>query len=213
MNSGDLPIKDLPISLIFDPIEDFEIIASLHETTPKYEFGGINETRNNNSIRFVYSLLNPADTDLITIIANKLSQPELYAESEGLSIHKINLNDVSEDKSKLYSVYLAVFVSIFTMMISILLKPDNEAAAEAIIHKFNPFISKRAKYEEIEYIKDHLGLSSADLRKKAALKLGYIGSPEAIDPLIEVLKDPDEYVRMAAVKALGKIGEDFEKPN
>ena len=45
-----------------------------------------------------------------------------------------------------------------------------------------------------------------EMRAGAAIILGRIGSPEAIEPLIESLRDPDKFVRGYASEALGRIG-------
>ncbi len=43
---------------------------------------------------------------------------------------------------------------------------------------------------------------NAEVRWVAALALGSLGSPEAINPLVRALKDPDRYVRYGAAQAL-----------
>jgi HEAT repeat protein len=44
------------------------------------------------------------------------------------------------------------------------------------------------------------------MREAAAGALGQIGDARAVEPLIAVLKDSREHVRMAAADALDKIG-------
>jgi len=46
---------------------------------------------------------------------------------------------------------------------------------------------------------------SAELRELAALRLGDIGGHEAVQALMEVLKDEEELVRLRAINALAKI--------
>jgi hypothetical protein len=55
------------------------------------------------------------------------------------------------------------------------------------------------------YIKD-LRSSIGLLRKQGARNLGRAKDPEAVEPLKEVLKDPEDEVREEAARALGKIG-------
>ena len=52
------------------------------------------------------------------------------------------------------------------------------------------------------------GLTSdtASIRAGAAKSLGYIPKPEVINPLIDVLDDPDWQVRLNAVVSLGSVG-------
>jgi len=52
-----------------------------------------------------------------------------------------------------------------------------------------------------------LGNSDPDVRKFAADILGWLGEPEATDPLIDALEDPNPNVVCAAVEALGHIGD------
>jgi len=46
-----------------------------------------------------------------------------------------------------------------------------------------------------------------EIRQQIARALGEIGSAEAVEPLIQALRDEDESVRAAAAKALGRIGD------
>jgi hypothetical protein len=46
---------------------------------------------------------------------------------------------------------------------------------------------------------------NAEVRWVAALALGNLGSPEAINPLVRALKDPDRYVRYGAAQALQSL--------
>jgi len=113
-NSGDLPIKDLPISLIFDDVEDFKIITTMHDTIPKYEFGYINETRGNYSIRLVFALLNPGDADTVTIISNRLSDLNLYTKSEGLSL-KLSKNISPSQITDIIMPIFAILISLISI--------------------------------------------------------------------------------------------------
>jgi HEAT repeat protein len=47
--------------------------------------------------------------------------------------------------------------------------------------------------------------NDSDSRMEAAISLGDLGDPSAVEPLILALKDGDEYVRYEAAGALGKI--------
>ena len=46
---------------------------------------------------------------------------------------------------------------------------------------------------------------NAEVRWVAALALGSLGSPDAINPLVRALKDPDRYVRYGAAQALQSL--------
>jgi len=67
------------------------------------------------------------------------------------------------------------------------------------------------KNKEIATVdKDHLekfkGSQAVKIRCTAAVALGKFGDPRAINHLIAALNDPDKYVRMNVVRALGKFG-------
>jgi HEAT repeat protein len=76
------------------------------------------------------------------------------------------------------------------------------------------FLSRWPDVEKLEANKDVKGLIKAldykkdyNVRRRAVEALGKIGDPKAVDPLINALKDEDEYVRKNAAGALGKIGD------
>ncbi|MGE0451017.1 MAG: HEAT repeat domain-containing protein [Vicinamibacterales bacterium] len=52
-----------------------------------------------------------------------------------------------------------------------------------------------------------LGDREARVRRRAALAIGRVGLPEAVDPLLKVLADPDPEVRQMAAFALGMLGD------
>lgn len=87
-NSGDLPLKNVPVRLMFNTKQkQFRIFSVKHETKPKYEFGKINEEDSDRwSKRFVYELLNPKDEDAITFLTNSSAGLKFYAKAEGLTI-------------------------------------------------------------------------------------------------------------------------------
>ena len=51
-----------------------------------------------------------------------------------------------------------------------------------------------------------------DVRKNAAMALGQIKDPRAVEPLIAALKDPEAWVEWSATAALGKIGAPAVEP-
>jgi len=87
-NSGDKPIKNIPVRIVFNPHQkDFQIFSLAHNTTPKFEFGEISELSSEKATkRFKYSLLNSEDQDIITILTNGASEIEFFAKAEGLKV-------------------------------------------------------------------------------------------------------------------------------
>ena len=86
-NSGDVPLKDLPICFVFDTSEsDFKIFDATWKTNPEYEFGEI-EVQDINAYtkRFIYSLLNPNDEVTYTFKTSSSASLNVFAKTEGLS--------------------------------------------------------------------------------------------------------------------------------
>ena len=57
-----------------------------------------------------------------------------------------------------------------------------------------------------------LGDSNPEMRRVAAEQLGRIRPPEAVEPLLKALRDPERNVRWWSAWALGEIGDFAEKP-
>lgn len=77
------------------------------------------------------------------------------------------------------------------------------------LDRIAPFSGKDAIPENagVEDLIIALRSRNADTRYEAAVALGKLGDPEAIDPLQEALSDPEPGVRWVAMEALGAIGE------
>lgn len=87
-NSGDVPLKDLPICFVFETSEsDFEIFNATWEPNLEYEFGEI-EVQDINAYtkRFIYSLLNPNDEVTHTFRTNCSASLNVFAKTEGVSL-------------------------------------------------------------------------------------------------------------------------------
>ena len=80
-NNGDLPIKELPLSLVSEGATDsFMILSIEHKTMPPHEFGNIEKDfKNTKKPRLVYSLLNPKDQDVVAILINEKARLKAYA--------------------------------------------------------------------------------------------------------------------------------------
>ena len=91
-NSGDFPLKELPIRYVFNAKEpDFQVFTVRHSTEPPYEFGSIREEGSEGkSKRYVYSLLNPGDRVTATFLCSDGGLMSLYAKAEGLSLKQVD---------------------------------------------------------------------------------------------------------------------------
>jgi hypothetical protein len=121
-NSGDLPLANLPIRLVFNTSDpNFEIFSINHETKPPYEFGNITDEKlESNSLKVTYALLNENDEDIITILANDSPALELFSKIEGLSVKKIEQNKWFENTSVLaiISAVIGAIASILSALLS-----------------------------------------------------------------------------------------------
>jgi hypothetical protein len=120
-NSGDLPIKNLPIRFVFDRTEsDFKIFSVAHDTKPKYEFGEIVEQGNDtHSKRFIYSLLNSNDEDVVTFLTNYPASLSVYAKLEGLSVKLVKPNELILGLTSSTVIIVGVVASLFSVVIKI----------------------------------------------------------------------------------------------
>jgi hypothetical protein len=121
-NSGGVPLKDIPVRLVFgEPKSGFRMLGVTHSTTPKYEFAKIQEVGNDStSTRYVYELLNPGNQDVITLVTNEDPILEFYSNVEGLRVKRI---EPQEPKGWLDILSLATtVVAAFASILSILLK-------------------------------------------------------------------------------------------
>lgn len=63
------------------------------------------------------------------------------------------------------------------------------------------------EYAENYWLKRLQRHKSPEMRKTAAVTLGFVGSSKSVEPLIKTLGDEKEEVRIAAAESLGKIGD------
>lgn len=90
-NSGDLPLKNVPVSLVFENVSnDFDVLSESHNTKPIYEFGEINkESPQQNIVRFKYDLLNPKDEDNVNIRVKGHATLQVHSKIEGTTVKKV----------------------------------------------------------------------------------------------------------------------------
>ena len=117
-NSGEIPIKALPILYMFNMSSPtFRIFVVTHDTNPKYEFGKISLIEENQySKRYAYDLLNPNDEFTITILTNEEAHQSVYAKAEGLSVKQV----IPPEEDRLAEIKENVIISFFTIFLVIL---------------------------------------------------------------------------------------------
>ena len=115
-NSGDVALNDLPVRLQFAPVKPFAVFAASHATKPPAEFGRIDEVGSTPTAkRFVYELLNPGDSDLITILADQPARVQVFAKAPNLSLE----NETPSDPTS-WMDWLAVFGAVIAALSSLL---------------------------------------------------------------------------------------------
>ena len=94
-NSGKVELTDLPLRLIFIPKnKDFKIVSLEHNTMPKNNFSEIKHTYEEKlEVLITYSLLNPGDRDVITLLATQDALLTMAVKTKGLSYETSSASD------------------------------------------------------------------------------------------------------------------------
>jgi hypothetical protein len=89
-NSGDESVRDAPVRIVFASAPGFRVFSVRHATAPAYEFGRIvEETPSAYERRFVYSLLNPTNEDVVTFVTNAPASASLYVNIDGVRVSRV----------------------------------------------------------------------------------------------------------------------------
>lgn len=123
-NSGDLPIREFPISLVFEEAADsFMLLSVEHKTVPPHEFGRIeSDFTNKRILRLVYSLLNPKDRDEVTILTSEKASLKSYAKAE--AVHVVT---GSVGRAQTLSLFKFVVISILSALMALVLQAISNA--------------------------------------------------------------------------------------
>ncbi len=88
-NSGDEPLRDLPLRLVFGSgSEEFKVLSIKHTTRPAHEFGRIDDApgMDRNQRRFVFELLNVGDRDTISVVTTHDAGVRVFSKIAGLTL-------------------------------------------------------------------------------------------------------------------------------
>lgn len=118
-NTGNLSIKQQPIRFVFENApKNFKIFSTTIKTRPDKEFGNITEEKTDSiSKRFVYELINPNDTIILTFLTNNYAHLSLYAKSENLKF-----KNKSPEKSSSWLNLIALIGAIIASFLTLILK-------------------------------------------------------------------------------------------
>lgn len=124
-NSGDVPLKKVPISYVFTPqreyVDSFQVLNVAHETQPTHEFGDIVErpsTRTKKS--FEYHLLNERDEFTATFIANAPGSLAVYAKLEGMKVKRVTAGPARPFPGKFTAI--AMGLALLTLVVVVFLE-------------------------------------------------------------------------------------------
>ena len=125
-NSGEIPIKSLPIKYVSENSNPtYKLFFVSHTTKPKYEFGNITMVEITPlSQKYIYDLLNPNDEFTITFLTNEEATQNVYLKVEGLNVKKI---EQPQDRTKTI-IYFAVFIALFTEIVTVMIISKKEIA-------------------------------------------------------------------------------------
>lgn len=120
-NSGDFPLKNLNVRVIFNTDnDDLEFFNITHVTKPRHEFGKLSEKSVDNfTILFNYELLNPGDEDEIMFLTNDTADIEVYSKLEGMKLKWVKIPKTSPD-FVLGLIAVSIAASLITGILSIL---------------------------------------------------------------------------------------------
>ena len=141
-NSGDKPIKELPLQVDFDSkSNNFSILNVRHQTTPAEVFGNIDSLKiTPKSRRYKYELLNSGDEDVITFLANGPATLEFNAKAEGLTVKEQKLTTETGPSGKFDPILPAALISAFAALITLVLRQGGGELMEI----FSVFFKKKS---------------------------------------------------------------------
>jgi len=132
-NSGDQPLKNLPVLVLFETeLSEFKIFSVRHETKPSHEFGNImQEDIDQKSKRFVIELLNPKDQDTISFLTNNSASLRLFAKLEGLRV-KREKPQKEGPEFPITLIILAVVASLLSLVLKFIVTKSEEREHERL---------------------------------------------------------------------------------
>jgi len=96
-NSGNTSLRNVSVLVVFEEkLTNINVFGVYHSTVPEKEFGRIVQNQDDEySLRFTYELLNPKDSDTITIISQNQSAFSFYAKQEELNVRLVDPSETS----------------------------------------------------------------------------------------------------------------------
>ncbi|HAQ19375.1 MAG TPA: hypothetical protein DCR40_09120 [Prolixibacteraceae bacterium] len=130
-NTGQIPLKNIPITIKFDTLDSlFKIYNYTIQTQPPLEFGNIDKKLSRTNLSINVDLINPKDKILINILTNSRNKSGLYSKSEGMILSKAEIKE--EKKEDKFSFLLALLASIMSTILSFFISPKTLNALGAL---------------------------------------------------------------------------------
>jgi len=124
-NSGSVPLTAIPVRFVFEVTNtNFHVFNVSHTTTPRLEFGKIDENGSDaSSKRFVYELLNPNDEDVLTFVTDVDASLSVFAKAEGLKMNFVQVSALVSAlaSEKLHDILVVATWVIFAVSLAITL--------------------------------------------------------------------------------------------
>ncbi len=119
-NTGNTPIKDVPISIVF-PDQDSSLIIYNYNivTNPKYEFGEIGVDQSRSGLRLLAELINPKDEIYISVIINKEIKPEFFSKVEDMNLEE---SKPETENNIFLSIILPIIASGLSLIVLVFLQ-------------------------------------------------------------------------------------------
>jgi hypothetical protein len=119
-NTGNIPLKNIPISLIFQNIDtNFTIYNYNLLTEPKYEFGKIDVTKAFDNIRLIVTLINVGDKIHLSVFTNKDNLPKFYSKAENMKV--LQKAEIKENKG-IVSTIIGIVASLLSIIAFIIMQ-------------------------------------------------------------------------------------------
>lgn len=136
-NTGKIPLKNIAVLFKFnDSDSSFMIYNYSYKTIPEYEFGGIEEQREKNSIKLTFELLNPKDKVFFNALTNKESRLTVFSKYENMNLYQASIQPANEGPNFM-SIFLGVLVSVISTFAAAFVIRKNSALSKGLIELVN----------------------------------------------------------------------------
>lgn len=121
-NTGQIPLKDIPIIIHFSNQDTlFKIYNYTLQTEPLIQFGNIEKQLKQTDLSLKVELINPKDRIFVNVLTNTKRESKVYSKSEGMFLSKAETKE--ENAANKFSFWLALFASVLSTIFAFFLAP------------------------------------------------------------------------------------------